>query len=435
MSWKSRGGDTAASVLLFLAVALLCRRETRRRCRRASTDPGDASVDRPAPEPVLFRTRARASSRHARRAAARLALNRAHEPPWRMAICGSMSIRQSWSMSPSPSGSVPFWLADQNFVATTIILSKTAIQPGAFIAKRSSRGWIGLGVNGLDRSPCRPLCRLLSAAGTGGRIAIRLSRGSMKASHQCGEQCSPRPASARRLTRSNRSSRLPPELDGTVMIQPAHAARHSTLVAAGRVWKTHVVSTAIPDQVTIAFGDDPARELVWTWRTSVESPSTAIRVARLQDRVARRAAGSAATAQGAPGRIVRRRIKTVDVPNLLNDPIIRRHRARVDGLEPDTVYQYALGDGTPGGWGPWRAVKTAPGPWRSTKFLYLGDAQTGLERWGRLLDGRSSPTSRCRLSRAGRRPGRSRQRADQLGPFLPEGRRRLRSRAADALRG
>ena len=31
-------------------------------------------------------------------------------------------------------------------------------------------------------------------------------------------------------------------------------------------------------------------------------------------------------------------------------------------------------------------MKTAPGRARPVRFLYLGDAQTGLERWGRLLE-------------------------------------------------
>ena len=66
---------------------------------------------------------------------------------------------------------------------------------------------------------------------------------------------------------------------------PRTRERHSTLLATGRVWKTHVVSSSLPDQVTIAFGSDPARELVWTWRTSAESASTAIRVARLPNAV------------------------------------------------------------------------------------------------------------------------------------------------------
>ena len=43
--------------------------------------------------------------------------------------------------------------------------------------------------------------------------------------------------------------------------RPAHAERHSALLATGRVWKTHVVSSPLPDQVTIAFGSDPAARL------------------------------------------------------------------------------------------------------------------------------------------------------------------------------
>ena len=57
----------------------------------------------------------------------------------------------------------------------------------------------------------------------------------------------------------------------------------------------------------------------------------------------------------------------------------------VDGLEPDTLYRYSLGDGTPERWGPWQTVKTGPDRSSDVRFLYLGDAQTGLEGWGRLL--------------------------------------------------
>ena len=63
---------------------------------------------------------------------------------------------------------------------------------------------------------------------------------------------------------------IPDELAGAVMLQPSHAGRHSTLLAEGRVWKTHVVSGPRPDQVAISYGADPGRELVWTWRTSPE---------------------------------------------------------------------------------------------------------------------------------------------------------------------
>ena len=46
---------------------------------------------------------------------------------------------------------------------------------------------------------------------------------------------------------------LPDELVGAVMLQPSHAERHSTLLATGRVWKTHVVSRPRPDQVAISL--------------------------------------------------------------------------------------------------------------------------------------------------------------------------------------
>ncbi len=168
------------------------------------------------------------------------------------------------------------------------------------------------------------------------------------------------------------------------MIQPAHAERHSTLLATGRVWKTHVVASDVPDQVTIAFGPDPARELVWTWRTSADIAATAIRIARLP-----KSTKDVPLAGGKPPetpfKIVTGGSSLVEVANLLNDPVIRRHRVAVDGLEPDSVYRYSLGDGRPERWTSWRTVKTGPDRSRGTRFMYLGDAQTGLESWGRLL--------------------------------------------------
>ena len=80
----------------------------------------------------------------------------------------------------------------------------------------------------------------------------------------------------------------------------------------------------------------------------------------------------------------------INVPNLLNDPVIRRHRVAVGGLGPGTVYRYSLGDGTAKRWGPWHTVKTAPARSAAVRFIYMGDAQTGLESWGRLLDAAES---------------------------------------------
>ena len=169
---------------------------------------------------------------------------------------------------------------------------------------------------------------------------------------------------------------LPAELIGAELLQSAHAERHATVLATGRVWKTHVVATKNPDQIAVTFGADPTRELVWTWRTSPKVTSTVLRLART--------AGTGSTEKG-DIRLVRGHSACIEVANLLNDPVIRRHRVVADGLEADTVYDYSVGDGSPDGWGPWQRIKTAPDRLRGVRLLYLGDAQTGLERWGRLL--------------------------------------------------
>jgi len=84
-------------------------------------------------------------------------------------------------------------------------------------------------------------------------------------------------------------------------------------------------------------------------------------------------------------RVVRGDAHPVDSVGLLNDPTILRHRVQATGLRPDTRYAYAVGDGSPGGWGPSQSIRTAPAAPRDFGFLYLGDAQCGLERWGELL--------------------------------------------------
>ena len=283
-----------------------------------------------------------------------------------------------------PVKSVPFWIADQDFRATNLSLVNCDAAWTVY-RKTFEPGWIGLGVNGLDRTPAAHYVVFVRPRRGG---PTELARPTVKLDAQ--------PSASWRTVRAwpgvsaaNDAHKpfqaLPPELVDSLLIQPAHAERHSTLLATGRVWKTHVVATVVPDQVAIAFGSDAARALIWTWRTSVDNASTAIRVARLPKGVKAQPLTSGDEPTERPFRVVKGDSTTVEVANLLNDPVVRRHCVVVGGLEPDTVYRYSLSDGTAEGWGPWRTVKTGPESSRGARFLYLGDAQTGLERWGRLL--------------------------------------------------
>ncbi|MGX6449651.1 metallophosphoesterase, partial [Patulibacter sp. S7RM1-6] len=64
-----------------------------------------------------------------------------------------------------------------------------------------------------------------------------------------------------------------------------------------------------------------------------------------------------------------------------SDYAVRHHRAKVVGLEPGARYRYRVGSDA--GWSPWRTFVTAdPDPDRPWRWLYVGDAQNGLdEEW------------------------------------------------------
>jgi hypothetical protein len=281
----------------------------------------------------------------------------------------------------APLGSEPFWLGDQGFAATGVWLANEDAKWGLF--RRSfPAGWIGLGVNGMDRSPPAHYAVFLRAAP--GRPPLRGDELTLD------EQAAPDwslvavndgVSAARDVHRP--FLRLPAELEGALLLQPRHDRRHATMLATGRVWKTHVPSCPEPDQVTIAFGADPTRELVWNWRTAPEVEGTAIRLVPAGFQTVED--GTQALDIVAGARIEKGTCSLVRSPGVLNDPVMRRHAVKVSGLSPDTTYLYSLGDGASGSWAPWRAVKTGRAGGGRIEFLYMGDVQTGLEAWGRRL--------------------------------------------------
>jgi len=284
----------------------------------------------------------------------------------------------------APVQSVPFWIGDQGFRATDLVL-ENADTAWRLFRRTFEPGWIGLGVNNLDRSPVAHYVVFVRPS-DGRNPSTRQPMVTLDHRHAAYWQTAlARPGVSVARDSHRPFKAMPSELVGAVLLQASHAHRHGALLATGRVWKTHVVSTSRPDQVTVAFGADAARELVWTWRTSPEIKSTVIRIARAAEGGGRLAPSRGAASTGGDFRIVAGESTCIEVPDLLNDPVVRRHRVAVDRLEPNTVYRYSLGDGTPERWEPWQTVKTGPNRSSDVRFLYLGDAQTGLEGWGRLL--------------------------------------------------
>ncbi|HCQ85600.1 MAG TPA: phosphohydrolase, partial [Verrucomicrobiales bacterium] len=66
-------------------------------------------------------------------------------------------------------------------------------------------------------------------------------------------------------------------------------------------------------------------------------------------------------------------------------PFCHRFTVTLRDLEPDTTYVYSVGDGAEDHWTELAEFKTAPASTKPFSFIYMGDAQNGLDRWGSLV--------------------------------------------------
>jgi 3',5'-cyclic AMP phosphodiesterase CpdA len=272
----------------------------------------------------------------------------------------------------APAAALPFWLADRGFSTTGDRLRSTA---GTFLVYRKSfpAGPIGLGVNALDRSSPAHYAVFVHSQEPRQPIVVGDLRPTTCRIVTAGETTSPyvdvhRPFEG-----------LPSRLRGATVIQVEEDQKHATLLVKGRAWKTHAPSALRPDQIVVSFGEDAATSLTWSWRTDVRTEQTALLLAP---------AGQGGEPED-PRQIqlIRGDSARIDCAAVVNDPVILRHRVAASGLQPDTVYAYALGYGPNPDWARWRTVRTGPRRSRDFSFLYLGDPQTGLEAWGRLIEG------------------------------------------------
>ncbi len=267
---------------------------------------------------------------------------------------------------PSP----PFWLADLGFRPTGDRL-RTA--DGAFEGHRREfpAGVVGLGVNALDHAAQAHYAIFLRAR-DGGPVRAEALDGKGLPTALAGPGVSPFADACRPF------DALPAHLRGATLLLTGHEAKHDGALAHGRAWKARQPSKPEPDQVVVSFGADAARQLSFSWRTDPTVERSRVRIAP---------AAPVGDGPADPPAVVTLEgdARPIRSAGLLNDPVILRHVVRASGLRPDTAYAYAVGDGSPGGWTPWRSVRTGPPAGRDFSFLYLGDAQNELERWGELL--------------------------------------------------
>ena len=139
----------------------------------------------------------------------------------------------------------------------------------------------------------------------------------------------------------------------------AREVEPNTLVPKGVV---RYAPSVFPDRIVALPLQDASRGFSASWRTdaSVESPLLEIAVA------------SDSPDQWQDGQPPRQ-IRADSVALRAGNGLAHHHRARVGGLQPDTVYAWRVQGG--GTWSPWRQLRTAAEAGTPLEFLYVGDTQ------------------------------------------------------------
>jgi len=141
---------------------------------------------------------------------------------------------------------------------------------------------------------------------------------------------------------------------------------------AGRYFErpTLAPSSATPDQVCLTPAGNPQTEQAVGWRTSAAVSDGWVEY------------GRADGPEGVAPLVVEAVRGAIEDKQVKNDPVNHRFSAVMAGLEAGTTYRYRVGSREVGNWSPWHSFKTAPAGNENFSFVYLGDAQIGLQRFG-----------------------------------------------------
>ena len=254
----------------------------------------------------------------------------------------------------------PFWLPAQGFERTDLVVLADGDDEYRAWRKAVPAGEVGLGVPSIE-GEVKPYFVLVGPAAEGDpQPAIS----------------APQPA-AMGITTASAGTRLfaddtdeldalPPALPGLAMLQTLEK-RENEAALAGWFRNTRYPGSAAPDHVVLTWAGDPATTQSIQWRTAIGSPDTHLRYA----------------ADGGAPVVVEAGSQELHTPDVANDPRTLRHTVALDGLQPGTTYRYAIGDGS--AWGEERSFTTAPDRPDAFSFIYMGDAQRGLDTWGTLV--------------------------------------------------
>jgi len=263
-------------------------------------------------------------------------------------------------------GAQPFWLRERGFQPTDIKLRQGRVVFAAW-QKDFAAGPIGLGVNSLSRGSDHYLVTLAPQQ-PGDKIKVTDLRPQqlLLAPFKAGVEPY--------VDQPDSLAAVPPELEGQILIR-ADTEREEDAQFVGLFRVTQYPASARPDQVVLTWSDAPRTTQTIQWRTSTQVKHGYV---QYQEKP-----GNNRSSPRRPVRATAATVKPETLP-LLNDPVIHRHTVVLRRLAPGTTYTYSVGDGSAAGWTEPAEFTTAPASGQSFTFIYLGDAQVGLDKWGTL---------------------------------------------------
>ena len=264
-------------------------------------------------------------------------------------------------------GDEPFWLGKRGFKPTGLKF-KLARRDFDTWEKEFPAGEIGLGVHNLTGRGTHYLV-LLKPQQTGSAITVTDIYPAHLRTTKFGAGVEPY------VDQADKLPTVPAELDGQLLVQTASDSEEDARLMS-LFSKTQYPATNGVDQVVLTWSADPRTTQTIQWRTPTNIPKGTVRYQL-------KSAGAALDAKSA--RTKRATTEPLATPTLVNDPLINRHTVALRGLKPGTTYVYAVGDGSPNGWTEPTEFTTAPAGAAPFSFIYMGDAQNGLDRWGVLL--------------------------------------------------
>ncbi len=168
---------------------------------------------------------------------------------------------------------------------------------------------------------------------------------------------------------------FPEKLKDAVLIQVSEDWE-STAAVTEAFHLTRFPSSNEPDQIVLTWSADPATTQTIQWRTGPDSPKGVVAFQKKSE--------FGHFFPKTPT-LVTANTQKLETNGIVNDPLCHRHSVTLNELEPDTTYVYSVGDGSDEHWSAMAEFTTAPAGTVPFSFVYMGDAQNGLDRWGSLV--------------------------------------------------